>query len=79
MSRKICSGGLVSYEVKPYKKPKLKLIAYIFSFFYLILVCLPLFLTIYLAVEIIFSIRDLKKFIKKTIKNEKTKPKPITT
>lgn len=79
MSKNQYSGELTTYEVKPYKKPKLKLLAYILSFLYLIFVCLPVFLIVYLGVDIAFFIRDSYRLIKKTIKNAKAKFKPKPT
>lgn len=64
---------LKNYEVPPYKEPKTELLTYIISFFYLVFVCLPLFLIIYVLVEVLFFIRDSTRYIKKTIKNAKTK------
>lgn len=79
MSENQYLGNLENYEVPPYKEPKVKLLAYIISFFYVLLVCLPLFLIIYVSVDIAFFIRDAIRFIKKTIKNAKTKFKSKLT
>ncbi len=68
--------GLKNYDVPPYKEPKLKLVAIIISFFYLVFICLPLFITLYCSIEIFFFIRDTNRFFKKTIKYAKTKLKP---
>lgn len=62
--------------VAKYKEPKMKIIAYIISFLYLLLVCVPIFLFVYCLVTITFWIIDIKKFYKKTIKNAKAKFKP---
>jgi hypothetical protein len=73
------SEGLKNYEVPPYKEPKMKAIAVIISFFHLIFVCLPVFVFLYVIVEVFFFIRDSHRLIKKTIKNEKTKFKSKPT
>ena len=79
MSKNQYSEELTTYDVKPYKEPKLKLLAYILSFLYLIFVCLPVFLIVYLGVDIAFFIRDSYRLIKKTIKNAKAKSKPVAS
>lgn len=79
MSENQYLGSLENYEVPPYKKPKVKFLAYIISFFYLVFVCFPLFLLVYVFVDIAFFIRDSIRFIKKTIKNAKTKFKSKLT
>lgn len=78
MSENPYSEGLKNYDVPPYKEPKMKLLAIILSLFYYIFICLPLFLFIYFGIDIIFFIRDIYKFVKKTIKYAKAKfePKP---
>jgi hypothetical protein len=73
MSENLFSGGVTSYEVKPYKKPKIKIVAYILSFLYLVFVCLPLFIFVYSLITVSFWIMDIHKFYKKTIKYAKTK------
>ena len=78
MSESQYSGEMTSYEVKPYREPKMKFLALILSFLHLFFICLPIFIIIYLGVDIVFFIRDVYKFLKKTIKHAKAKfePKP---
>ena len=57
----------------------IKIISFIFSIIYLILVCLPLAAGLWAFVTIYYFIADVRRFLKKTIKNEKTKPEPIVT
>lgn len=56
-----------------YKECKVKIIAYILSFLYLVFICTPIFILVYSAITIAFLISDIKKFYKKTIKNAKAK------
>ena len=78
MSENPYSGELRNYDVPTHKKPKMKLLALILSILYLFFICLPTFLFIYVGIDLIFFIRDIYKYIKKTIKNAKAKfePKP---
>jgi len=78
MSENPYSGELRNYDVPPNKKPKMKLLALILSILYLFFICLPVFLFVHVGIDLIFFIRDIYKFIKKTIKNAKAKfePKP---
>ena len=57
----------------------IRLIAFIFSFLYLIFICVPLGLFLLVSLELLYSYKGIKRFLKKTIKNAKTKfePKPI--
>lgn len=64
------------YEVPPYKPCKVKVVAYILGALHLVFVCLPVFLFVYVFVDVAFRVRDLIRYIKKTIKHAKAKPKP---
>ena len=72
MSKKQCSE-LRNYSVPPYKPPKMKLLSFLLTGLYLFFVCLPLFVTIYVLIDVVFFVRDSNLFIKKTIKNAKAK------
>jgi len=75
MSENHTSEVLKNYEVPLYKEPKMKLLTYIISFFYLVFVCLPLFLIIYVLVHVSFFIRDSTRYIKKNHKKCKNQIK----
>lgn len=79
MSKNQCSEGLTNYNVPPYKEPKIKFIAIITSFLYLLFVCVPLFLFVYSSVNIFFFVKDTTHFVKKTIKYAKAKFKSEPT
>lgn len=79
MSRNQYSEVTQNYSVPPYKEPKANFISYIIAGLYLFFVCIPAFLFVYLSVEIFFFIRGINNFIKKTIKNAKTKCQPKPT
>lgn len=64
------------YEVPPYKPCKVKAVAVILSVLHIVFVCIPVFLIVYVFVDLAFRIRDLIRFIKKTIKYAKAKLKP---
>lgn len=64
------------YEVPPYKPCKVKAIAFILSFLHIVFVCIPVFVAVYVLVELMFASRDSIRFIKKTIKHAKAKLKP---
>ena len=66
---------LQNYEVPPYKGESYGVLGIIVSFIYLVFVCLPLFAILYISIDIVFFIRDVNLFIKKTIKHAKTKLK----
>jgi len=64
------------YEVAPYKPCNVKVVAYVLGALHLLLVCIPLFLFVYVFVDVAFRVRDLNRYIKKTIKHAKAKSKP---
>lgn len=64
------------YEVPPYKPCKVKAVAVILSALHIVFVCIPVFLIVYVVVDLAFRIRDLIRLIKKTIKHAKAKLKP---
>lgn len=64
------------YEVPPYKPCKVKAVAVILSVLHIVFVCIPVFLIVYVFVDLAFRFRDLIRFIKKTIKHAKAKLKP---
>jgi len=72
MSRKQYSEEQ-NYSVPPYREPKMKLLAFIIATFHLIFVCIPVFLLVYVSVDVAFFFRDSITYIKKTIKNAKAK------
>lgn len=79
MSKNQCSEELKNYSVPPYKEPKIKFLAYILSFLYLVFICFPIFLLIYVGVDVAFFIRDSIRHVKKTIKYAKAKFKSKPT
>ena len=79
MSKNQCSEELKNYSVPPYKEPKIKLVAIILSFFHLVFICIPIFLIVYVGVDIAFFVRDSIRYVKKTIKYAKAKFKSEPT
>ena len=54
----------------------MKAIAVILSIIHVVFVCIPVFLAVYVMMELMFATRDSIRFIKKTIKHAKAKLKP---
>lgn len=54
-------------------KTKISIIAWILSAIYLVFICFPISMLIYVSVMLVCGIIDLKRFLNKTIKNAKTK------
>ena len=52
---------------------------FIASLLYTIFVCLPIFVIVYILMNVAFVIMNITRFIKKTIKNAKTKFKSKST
>jgi hypothetical protein len=66
-------------EVKKPKQYSNIFVEKLVNYIYFIFVCIPVFLFVYLSIEIGFLILDTIKFLKKTIKYAKAKfvPKPF--
>jgi hypothetical protein len=61
------------------KMTEFSLIGWIVSLVFFFFVATPIAIILYLSVSIIYAIKEISQFLKKTIKNAKAKFKPVAT